>query len=104
MRAKLLNFSFAKGQDLDIESEIEFIRAAETMSRLSTLIANAPDRENCVIEIWSGSHQFAEVSHGPGSPIEIEIYPPAGEDKWNLDPEALMAALHQSADNLASQE
>lgn len=46
------------------------------MNLLSSVITSPPDRENCVFEIWAGSSQLAEVSHEPGRPIEIEIYPP----------------------------
>lgn len=46
------------------------------MNILSTVITSPPDRENCVFEIWVGARQLAEVSHEPGRPIEIEIYPP----------------------------
>lgn len=49
------------------------IGAAEAMSLLSTVITSPPDRESCVVEIWAGSSQLAEVPHEPGRSIEIEI-------------------------------
>lgn len=46
------------------------------MTRLFSMITSPSDRENLVFEIWSGSNQLAEVSHEPGKPVEIKIYPP----------------------------
>lgn len=74
------------------------------MSLLSTVIASPTDRENCVFEIWMGVNQLAEVSHEPGRPIEIEIYPPVAGGEWNLKVEDLMTALHQATKALASHE
>jgi len=71
---------------------------------LSTVVTSPPDRENCVFEIWVGPSQLAEVSHEPGRPIEIEIYPPVEGDKWSFSLEDLMAALHQATKVLASHE
>lgn len=34
------------------------------MTRLFSMITSPSDRENLVFEIWSGSNQLAEVSHG----------------------------------------
>ena len=74
------------------------------MSLLSTVMTSPPDRENRVFEIWAGLSQLAEVSHEPGRPIEIEIYPPVEGSKWNFKLEDLMAALHQATKALASHE
>ncbi len=81
-----------------------FIGAAEAMSILSTVITSPPDRKNCVFEIWAGGSQFAEVSHEPGKPIEIKIYPPVEGGKWDFRLEDLMAALHQATKTLACHE
>lgn len=72
------------------------------MSLLSTVITSPPDRENCVVEIWAGSSQLAEVPHEPGRSIEIEIYSAIEGGKLNLKLEGLVIALHQAAKNLAS--
>lgn len=74
------------------------------MNLLSTVITSPPDRENCVLEIWAGSSQVAEISHEPGKSIEIEIYPPIEGGTWNFKLEDLMAALHQATKSLASQK
>jgi hypothetical protein len=74
------------------------------MNLLSTVITSPLDRENCVLEIWAGANQLAEVSHEPGRPIEIEIYPPIDGGKWNFKLEDLMTALHQATKDLAFQE
>jgi hypothetical protein len=74
------------------------------MSILSAVITSPPDRENCVFEIWVGLSQLAEISHEPGRPIEIEIFPPAEGGKWNLKLEDLMTALHQATRDLDSFE
>jgi len=71
---------------------------------LSTMVTSPPDRENCVFEIWVGPSQLAEVSHEPGRPIEVEIYPPVEGGKWNFSLEEFMAILYQATNNLASHE
>lgn len=53
---------------------------------------------------FGGASQLAEVSHEPGRPIEIEIYPPVEGGKWNFNLEDLMTALHQATKTLASHE
>lgn len=57
-----------------------------------------------MFEIWVGPSQLAELSHEPGRPIEIEIYPPVEGDKWSFSLEDLMAALHQATKVLVSHE
>lgn len=70
------------------------------MTRLFSMITSPSDRENLVFEIWSGSNQLAEVSHKPGKPVEIEIYPPVDGGRWNFEIEELMSLLQQAVKNL----
>lgn len=70
------------------------------MTRLFSMITSPSDRENLVFEIWSVSNQLAEVSHEPGKPVEIEIYPPVDGERWNFEIEELMSLLQQAVKNL----
>lgn len=70
------------------------------MTRLFSMITSPSDRENLVFEIWSGSNQLAEVSHEPGKPVEIEIYPPVDGGRWNFEIEELISLLQQAVKNL----
>ncbi len=50
------------------------------------------------------SNQLAEITHEPGRALEIEIYPPTEDGKWNLNLEEIMSILHQAINNLPSVE
>lgn len=70
------------------------------MKHLSSLMSSPPDRENLVYEIWLGTDQLAEISHEPGRPVEIEIYPPAEGGTWFFELDEFLSLLNQATKNL----
>ena len=62
---------------------------------LTILEATSSDRENMVVELWSGEDHVAEVSDEPGQGIEVEIFPARSGQPWQFSLTELQRALRR---------
>lgn len=69
------------------------------LSEFEILVASAPDREKCVVEIWHGANQVCEVNQEYGKPV-VEVYANPAGGPWLFDYEAFAGALSQAVREL----
>jgi hypothetical protein len=66
-----------------------------TNPNITITIADPPDREELVAELWVGDHQLAELSREGGIEL-LEIYPWQAGPYWVLDYEEFLEALQEA--------
>ncbi|MGH2345573.1 MAG: hypothetical protein ACRDG4_10135 [Chloroflexota bacterium] len=71
-------------------------------NQLSILIANLPDREVVVAELWNGDARLAELSHEGGS-LTLEIFASPNGKPWTLPFEDTLESLKQARAKLLVQ-
>ena len=62
-------------------------------------VADVPDREKCVAEVWFGDAQVCEVNRESGS-VALEVYPNPAGGPWSFEPEAFIEAIGRAVSAL----
>ncbi len=62
-------------------------------------VADVPDREKCVAEVWFGDSQVCEVNRESGS-VALEVYPNPAGGPWSFEPEAFIEAIGRAVSAL----
>lgn len=65
------------------------------MTTFSVQLANAPDREKEVAEIWLGDEMVAELNQESGV-VALEIYPRRDTRPWDLPADGFIACLNEA--------
>jgi hypothetical protein len=71
------------------------------LSKIEIIIADVPDRERLVAEIWSERELMAELRwEADDQDCVIEIYPQRAGKPWSMPYKALVSALQQAMQRL----
>jgi len=62
-------------------------------------VADLPDREKCVAEIWFGDSQVCELNREAGSAV-LEVYPNPEGGPWSFEPAAFIEAIGRAVSAL----
>jgi len=67
------------------------------MNKFEIIIADLPDKEELVAEIYYNNMYWAEISQEPGveQPI-IEFYPPSDKEYWEFPLDEALEALEKA--------
>lgn len=69
------------------------------MKKLNSQLANWPDRENAVYDIYENTEQVAEISNEPGEGLKIDIFP-SPDGSWHFCFNEFLSLLEEVGKNL----
>ena len=67
---------------------------------LQVQIADVPDRDTLVAEIWDDNDMLAEVRPGTNGRYIVELYPNPKQSRWMFDLHDLRQAFSEAEDRL----